>query len=310
MIVIFCVMVCTLVYFQFSWLVRARNLYYHSIDEKRAHIKHRHPMQEFTPVSRKYVLSLTSSPSRISHGISEIFDSFHMDQVHRILLNLPRKFRDMESYDLGALDRLVSNMPKLEVIWHDRDTGPDLKFIGGLRASHDDETLIIMDDDTLYPNTLIQEYDQAWRSVAEDQVSRTIVAPLLHDVFNVTLHPGFASFSVARRDMPVEEFIQRVQLYKNSHPRCARHDDFTMGAALYDLGYQRVQGPVHDVIQLTYGFGSDALHMESISSVKHVLCGHAIFETRKQSPSRLHWTFKDRFSYQFVKTLWSNEWTV
>ena len=55
-----------------------------------------------------------------------------MAQVDTILLNLPKLFRNKEPYDAAELDLLQKTVPKLKILWHDVDTGPDMKILGCL----------------------------------------------------------------------------------------------------------------------------------------------------------------------------------
>ena len=94
---------------------------------------------------------MTTTPTRLEQDISPIFDSFRMSQIHRILLHVPKFFRNdpKNIYNEDLLKKLQEKVPKLQVVRHDLDTGPDMKFLGSLDLCEQDEFIVVIDDDTL-----------------------------------------------------------------------------------------------------------------------------------------------------------------
>lgn len=268
------------------------------------HYKTKNPLS--LQLSRQQTLSLTSSPLRIKKDISKVFQSFRDSQIRRILLHLPKLFRNDPSLaqNFEDLARLQKKVPKLEIVWHAVDTGPDLKFTGNFKPGLVDssEQIVVIDDDTLYHNTLLDHIDQSYRMIAEEDHSKVILSGNPAIRFGIPVAPGCWSFAVKFGDLDTEEFSKRMNLYRNCSKWCARHDDWTMGAAFYDLGYTVHKiVDVKPILQTIEGFGDDALHLEFNAPIKNYECAKSIWESRemcpKEQPSYLAKGISDLLKY-------------
>ena len=270
----------------------------------------KHPFPN--PIRHKYVLTLTTSPKRLSQGLAPIFENIRMSHVHRIILSLPKHFRNdpTEVYHAQDIADLQAKVPKLQVHWIEQDTGPELKFLGCLDAVAEDEVILVMDDDTLYKNTLIEDYETALCSLEDAYIRKqwalkdhpVVLTPSAEMIYGIYIQPGYCSFAVPKACIDVERFKMTVYKYKKVHPRCARHDDFTIGATIQELGFQRIQTKTGIPLQLEVGFSDDALHMQSLSFIKHAQCSEAIWTSREQCPLRKY-TTKETLLMQLTSLL-------
>lgn len=233
-----------------------------------------------THYRHSFVLSLTTSPTRLASGIEQSFKTLgHYD---RIILNLPRLFRGTEPYDMDAVSKLQASVPRLVINWLDQDLGPQSKLLGSLDLVKDHEYIVVMDDDTLYSNRLLEAYDDA---ISKSHKDMTLWTTQSEDRMGVMIQPGFSTFCMKRSSLP-PDFHARCDMYTKASRACMRHDDYVFGAVVQDLGFhiEKLVG-FETPLQLPLGYGYDALHSEEHNTVKHVKCSKAVWGLREQCPS-------------------------
>jgi hypothetical protein len=220
------------------------------------------------------VVSLTTSPGRLRSLNLDTFANC------RVILNLPRLFRNEEEYDSAGLEAL-KKYPNLVVNWIERDLGPQTKLLGALGVTESHQYILVIDDDIAYSGTIIDAYQDAINTSTIDRVVYC-AKPEVIGGFHVC--PGFSSFCVRRSLLPAT-FADHVALNERASEYCKRHDDFLFAAAFHDMGLQvkrvRMPGP----LALPVGFDDGALHIQGPSAIKHVKCAAALWKQRAQCPS-------------------------
>ena len=227
-----------------------------------------------TPDCYKFVLSLTTSPSRV-HYLHSTLASFNSSNYERIVLNVPKLYRGTEAYDKSSLVALKQRWPKLTINEIPNDLGPQTKLLGLLYndAIRDDEFAVVIDDDTVYPAGLLQSYAQ------ERPNASTVYAPIVEDIHGIRVTAGFRSFCVSGQwlNQNAQELQQLVQTYDATNKYCKRHDDFLFGKAFQKLGLGAVQlRATQPVLQLQHGSEADALSYAMPSTLKHYVCANTL----------------------------------
>lgn len=103
----------------------------------------------------KVLISLASYPPRIMHAYRSIETLLHQtisaDEIH---LNLAvNDFKDEHSELMGVIEEIGSS--GVVVDWHAENLRPHNKYYW-IMKSHPDDIVITVDDDVLYPSTLVQ----------------------------------------------------------------------------------------------------------------------------------------------------------
>lgn len=229
---------------------------------------------------RSFVVCLTTSPTRLLANIDASLAILASSGASRIILSVPKRFRDTEPYDENALDRLRSRIPQLHVRRIADDLGPATKLLGALDHLAPDEYAVVLDDDVLYANTLLQQYDDA---IEAHQDAVAVFATIAEPIYGLTITPGFGSFCVRRSSLP-SNFLDRCKLFMQCSKYCTKHDDFVFAAVFTEVGLPRIAVTAPRPIPLPIGFGLDALHMTDLSAVKHFRCSQAIWQTWSMCP--------------------------
>lgn len=115
------------------------------------------------------VVSLTTVPSRIQQLKPTIVSLLRQSKLPaHIELNLPKKSNEAKPWCIP--DWLV-NLQALKIYWVDQDYGPATKFIPTLeRYQHQDQLIIVVDDDMVYPKNLISQLLEADQAVGGAKV--------------------------------------------------------------------------------------------------------------------------------------------
>lgn len=256
-----------------------------------------------------FIVSLTTSPARL-RNIVKVLDSFDPNQYSKVLLTLPRKFRDTEDYSQHDLDFVRSQIPKLCIHRIDHDLGPQTKFLGALLwpELQESDTIIVLDDDTHYKNNLLDSY----RHVLAQHETKAVFSTRPQKSFGFTVAEGYRSFCIRIRDLvaihvpsapsaapsALEQvrttFLALNETYKNSSTYCSRHDDMIFASIFQDLGLPIVRiGPDEYNLQMPEGFLEDALHKTYENTEKNFKCSLAMWTTKEQCP--IDASFQDTF---------------
>lgn len=225
------------------------------------------PFFDFRPlqVQSNVVISLTTSPMRLPQ-IN--FNSWPKET--RIILNLPLKYRNNESYKLTA--NVIR--PNIYINWLPYDVGPQLKLLGlffhgnfipQIRCS---DIIVVIDDDTIYANNLLDEYVKAFQEHKEPLVA----SGKIENIYGNIIQPGYHSYALRARDLDTQKCLEIINLYNIG--ACKRHDDFLFSQVFKNFTAFKIN--VVEPLQLPFGFGSDALFVETPSHIKHKECSDII----------------------------------
>ena len=103
------------------------------------------------------IVSLTTLPHRIN-ALDVVLKSILLQSVavKEIRLNLPLySQRDQTEYDIPAFIRFSE---AVSIVRTERDWGPATKFIPTLLSSLEDQPVVFIDDDVIYPRHFIESY--------------------------------------------------------------------------------------------------------------------------------------------------------
>lgn len=221
----------------------------------------------------KFIVSLTTSPSRISR-ISETINSINsqIPAPDRIILNLPHKFKNFEEYPTEI------SIPGVEINRTDIDLGPIMKLAPTLDLIPEDEDVYIVtiDDDILYLPHTLELYERMNKIIAEPKVMGLsgfnfhgeLIAPIF-TIGAVQVIEGYGSVCYHR-----SYFKNGWKSYLNlclQDNNCLLSDDLIISnwLALKSISRIQVQAPwVNRKMMwdtgciLDYGAGKDALHKQ------------------------------------------------
>ncbi len=104
-------------------------------------------------------VSLTTIPSRINCIAPTIKSLIYQKRLpKKIILNVPYiSFRNSEEY---IIPEWLLTLDSLEINRIDQDYGPATKFIPTVESHQDDELILVVDDDHIYPPKYIQEFEK------------------------------------------------------------------------------------------------------------------------------------------------------
>ena len=243
-----------------------------------------------------FVLSMTTSPSRLKN-VHKVFATF--SQYRKIILNLPLKFRNTESYCPRDIEQLQSSVPRLHINWIPEDLGPHSKLLGTLACNllRREDIIVVIDDDTYYTNELLDVYAGALQKSQQMKTDADVViVPTLVTRYGLRTPEGCQSFcfrvdslmkafGVAQVAEVYSKFKQVSDKYTQAHEKCKYHDDIVFGAVFHELNFQIVEQKFTAIFQMIEGFDDDALHNIADNNEKHFLCARAIWTTKEQCPT-------------------------
>lgn len=108
----------------------------------------------------KIVVSLTTIPERIDR-LKPTLKSllFQTRPPQKIYLNIPyQTFRDGSKY---VIPKWMEDLKSLEIVRITEDYGPASKFIPTLESQPEDQLILVVDDDHLYPPRFIEEFESS-----------------------------------------------------------------------------------------------------------------------------------------------------
>jgi len=109
----------------------------------------------------KTVVSFTTIPSRV-HRMYPTINSL-LNQTHKAMIHIfiPQK-ANCEPSKNYVLDKRIIHCPRVRITVVEKDTGPSLKFIPAIqRYQGQGVTLIVVDDDNVYPSRFIEKLLEA-----------------------------------------------------------------------------------------------------------------------------------------------------
>ena len=222
---------------------------------------------------KNFVFSLTSSPKRISY-LHYIFNNLPIEVP--IFLHLPEKFKNKELYSFNHIVSLQKRFKQLIINRIPNDLGPQTKLLGLYYASPEvknfltDKHVLVIDDDTVYPNNILDLYNNTINLNQNNQ----IFAAKIKEYNEFTIPQGHGSFAL-KYTLLTQDFLQRSLQYSKLKG-CELHDDFVFAAVYKDLGYTIFNVKDIKELQLLYGYGDDALHLQEYNVNKNSQCYKSI----------------------------------
>lgn len=195
---------------------------------------------------------------------------------------MPLKFKNIEAYDDEAIKALKIKFPQVLINRVPKDLGPQTKLLGLFWAHKfkdilDSSRIIIIDDDTVYPNDIIDIYDTYY-----NQHDYDIFSVSLKKNLGLLVHEGFASYSFPFH-MLTPDFFAKCEAY-SALDGCKLHDDFVFSAVFQDLLLKSKKIEGLKPVQLLYGYDNDSLHFQEPNVIKSKLCSDSIWNQRLQCP--------------------------
>jgi hypothetical protein len=104
----------------------------------------------------KVYITLTTDPKRIKL-LPLMLSLLDTENVYKIHINIPKKYRNEESYDNKDIEKL-KKIKKVKVFRIKEDIGPITKMLPTIERVKDKDSIIIsIDDDIIYPRGLVNE---------------------------------------------------------------------------------------------------------------------------------------------------------
>lgn len=189
-------------------------------------------------------------------------------------------------YDFNELTKLQLQFKNVIVNWIENDLGPQTKLLGlyyakeNLKKQFLHKTVIIIDDDTMYPSNIVDIYEN-YRQKYENADEVLIFSSSLPRTHGVMLVEGFGSYSFKFNEVIHDAFVNTCLAYSQLDG-CKMHDDFVFSSAFQDLGYVPIKVDNLVTLQLLYGYDSDSLHFQEPNFVKSQVCSNNIWHERRQ----------------------------
>jgi hypothetical protein len=233
-------------------------------------------VQDYLKKHKVYV-SLTSSPDRLRY-IPTILKTLDLDLVSEIFLTLPKKFKDKEDYSDQLIDE-IDRLEKVSLLRPDKDFGPITKLLPAIEfvRKRDPYSIVItIDDDTAYPIGIFSELvsfivknnvnvaagfgqpSSFWNLHSKKvNFKNTCLVEEPCDVVE-----GFSAIAYVAGSIPTEI----MKKYSMADTKCKLGDDIVINYSLAINSINRYRiNPIFSekLVQLYYGFASDALHKQN-----------------------------------------------
>lgn len=211
------------------------------------------------------------------------------------MLNLPQKFKNVDSYDEEFIASLGAEYSNLVINRIEEDLGPQTKLLGlcfgskDLKAFLNNKNIIVIDDDTKYPNTIVKTYDKYYTEnedlsgLPRGKPQANVYSAKLVFHKMIPIHQGFSSYSL-NFNMLTSEVVQRCLDYSKLS-WCKLHDDFSFSAAFQDYGFKNIKVSGIATKQFLYGYDTDALHFQEPNVIKSDKCSTSIWQERQECPN-------------------------
>lgn len=112
------------------------------------------------PNKSDIIVSFSTIPSRITEIVPTVKSLLSQNMSpKRIRVNVPQ-FSMREQVEYTIPDE-ISNLKCFEVVRVDKDWGPSTKFIPAIQDSEPDQKILVVDDDNMYPPTMLEAFNKA-----------------------------------------------------------------------------------------------------------------------------------------------------
>lgn len=106
------------------------------------------------------IVSFSTIPSRISEIVPTVKSLLSQQMApKKICLNVPKlSMREKVEY---VIPDEIANLKCLEIVRVEKDWGPSTKFIPSIQTFDSDQKILVLDDDNMYPTTMLAAFDKA-----------------------------------------------------------------------------------------------------------------------------------------------------
>lgn len=210
------------------------------------------------------IITASTSPKRLNE-IEKIIDNLLNKQTikpTKFFLNVPYKFkRTGQTYSNEILNNLRNKFDRLQIN-RCEDIGPITKVSNTLNlVKNPDVTIIIVDDDTEYPNDFIENLIKKLNNIDNNNVIANSIYENKINKTGIDIIEGFKGICFKRKifDDDFNDFIKK----SNDYVHCYKSDDYVISRYLKNKNVNFVKPDVDFKInQYDYGFEDDALHKQ------------------------------------------------
>ena len=179
--------------------------------------------------SNKYILSLTTIPSRINYIESTIKSLVEQTlKPEKIILNIPKKYNfrfNSSVYDLHIENILKKYIDKIIINYIDDDYGPGTKLLGLIKSKiikfdSKDTYIVLVDDDLIYKPYMLEYFDNYNKKHNNKLRTASYWCNNLHEV---TIGQGADGFFIKLELLnKFEDYYDIIKKYDYIH----YHDDY------------------------------------------------------------------------------------
>jgi hypothetical protein len=151
------IVICAMVWWQYNWITL-------EIPTRVTPLSSAVHYYTTNPLRSDIIVSMTTIPGRerlVTLTIKCLL--LQTKSPMAIHIHTPRTSR----FPIRIDSELFENIPGVKIFSHDKDLGPSLKAIPEILAQPADQRIVYLDDDTLYPRTLIADLDK-WSTALPD----------------------------------------------------------------------------------------------------------------------------------------------
>jgi len=180
------------------------------------------------PERSDIVVCLTTLPSRLPHLDATLKSLLYQTRAPaKIRLHVPRwSIREDVAY---AIPDWLGALESVEVVVCDRDWGPATKLIPALLDCEPQQRLLVVDDDKLYPPTLVSDFDR-WSTDRPDVVIASSGWSVPEDLTDrtVTVWSNFKGVPPARRKATLVTSPTPIDIVQGHSGYLVRPSDFDL----------------------------------------------------------------------------------
>jgi hypothetical protein len=238
----------------------------------------------------KVYVSMSTSPERLPY-IPTVLKTIDLHLVSEILVILPKQFKNKKNYP-DPLPNEVVHFPKVTILRPEVDIGPITKIIPALeyvKAMDPKSIVISIDDDQAYPigifsdlvRFLIKNDKKVVGGIGQAQDFWHLRPQKIS--FHNKCRPGgycdivegFSAIAYVAGAVPTK----KMKIYSQASDKCRLGDDIVINYTLqeFKIPRYRIQTKFFKkIVNLYYGFGSDALHNQNNYNASYQECIESI----------------------------------
>ncbi|MFY0627131.1 MAG: hypothetical protein JXR07_12600 [Reichenbachiella sp.] len=182
------------------------------------------------PNKSDIIVSFSTIPSRITEIVPTVKSLLSQKIAPKMIhLYVPQfSFREQVEYEIPEE---LQGLKCFQIVRVDKDWGPSTKFIPAISDSNDDQNILVVDDDNMYPPSMLKAFEKAskehpewilaasgWR-VPEDLVDRAttlwtnikktppvpVPTTRVSDYYKIDIVQGYSGFMVKPKFFDIDE---------------------------------------------------------------------------------------------------------